>query len=164
VYSDIEYIKETFVKLLFPDDALGCDSYDDQALVGSRIHVQELALLRLETDLLTAFWVLLRLVQTVCKVHVHLNLHASQVNLVFVVANHDVLVLVVPEERMGSHLNDRELSLRTGGLVRVVAVTVQIVELDGDHAARLWVFDLKLGVSARKLKPVVAVELRYEVP
>ena len=164
MYSDIEYIKETFVKLLFPDDALGCDSYDDQALVGTGIHVQELALLRLETDLLTAFWVLLRLVQTVCKVHVHLNLHASQVNFVFVVANHDVLVLVVPEERMGSHLNDRELSLRTGGLVRVVAVAVQIVELDGYHAARLWVFDLKLGVSGRKLKPVVAVELRYEVP
>lgn len=129
--SVVKNIEEALVELLLPEDSLGRNSDDHQALIGSRVHVEELALLLLEVRLAGALWILLGLVQLIGNSHVHLDLDASEMHMIILVTAHQVLVAVVPEEWVSLHLDELVLG---GGRVtlRVVLIPIQMVELDGN--------------------------------
>ena len=130
-WSVVKNVEEAFVELLLPEDTLGRDSDDHQTLIGTRVDVQEFALLLLEVRLARPLRVLLRLVQLIGNCHVHLDFDASEVHLIILVTTHQVLVAVVPEERMSLHFD--ELVLGCGRVsLSIVLVPIQMVQLDWD--------------------------------
>ena len=98
--SIVEYVKEALVEFFLPDHALCRHSKDHKTLVWSLVYVDEFALLWHVIRLPRAFWVLISLVETVCKSHVHLNLDSSQVDLIVVVSHNQVLIRIMPEQWM----------------------------------------------------------------
>ena len=160
--SVVENVEEALVELLLPKDALRCHTQDHQTLVRTGVDIEELAFLRLEVRLARAGRVILRHIQLVCHSHVHLDLNASEVYLVVFVAHHQVLIAVVPEKRMGLHLD--ELVSGSGSLaLRVILEALHMVKLDRNDGARLGILDLKGAIEDADLQPMVAIELRDQV-
>jgi len=156
--SVIEDVEETLVQFLLPKLALRGDTNYDEGLVGSGVDVHELSVLGLEVSLASAFWIVFSLVKLVGHGHVHLHLDSSQVNMIVFVANDQILIAVVPEKRVGLHLDD--LVLRGSSVtLSVVLEALQVIQLHWDNRASLWVLDLKSAVQNTDLQPVVSVEL-----
>ena len=103
--SVIKDVKEALVQLFLPELTLGRDTDNHQALIRTRVHVDELALLWLEVGLSRAFRILSRLIQLISDGHVHLHLDARQVDMVVLVPHHEILVAIVPEKWMRLHLH-----------------------------------------------------------
>ena len=102
--------------------------------------------MRLEVCLSSALWVLSRLIQLIGYSHVHLDLDAGEVDMVVLVSHHEILVAIVPEKWMRLHLN--ELICRSGRVaLSIVLETLQMVQLNGDDAARLRVLDLECAIE-----------------
>lgn len=85
-------------------------------------------------------------------------------NLVLVVPHNNVLILVMPKQRMSAHFDYSELTALIFLVsIWIVRVPIKIVELDGYNSTCLWVFDLKMLFVRRKLQPVVSVKLRDQI-
>lgn len=65
--------------------------------------------------------------------------------MVVVVAHHDVLVAIVPEERVRRHLH-QPLRLLSVPVSRVLE-PAKVVELNRDNRASLRVLDLEVGIT-----------------
>jgi hypothetical protein len=104
--SVVKDVEESLVEFFLPDGSLGGDTNDDERLVGAGVDIYELALLRRVLDFGVACWVRLCLVQSVCESHVHLDLDSRQADVVVFIADDQVLVGVMPEQRMGLHLDE----------------------------------------------------------
>jgi hypothetical protein len=89
-----------------------------------------------------------------------LDLNTSQVNLILVVSNHHVLICIVPEKRVRSHLHNLEFTLGVGCVCSVVRVLFKVFQVNGDHGASLGVLDLEMVILHRVLEPVISIELR----
>lgn len=77
------------------------------------------------------------------------------------VAHHEVLVRVVPEQRMRIDFGDAADGLRI--CTHIVGVLAEIVELDRNEGACLRIFYLEIFVFQGELQPVVAIELAHQV-
>ena len=160
--SIVKDIEEALVELLLPELALGRDSDDHQALIRSRVNVYELAFLRLEVCLACAFGVLSCLVQLIRYGHVHLDFDASEVDMVIFVTHNQILIAIVPEKWVSLHLN--QLVRGRGRIaLSIVLEALQVVELHGDNAARLRIFDLESAIQDADLQPMIPIELRDQV-
>ena len=104
-YSIVKDVEEALVELFLPELALGRDTDDHETLVRSRVHVDELALLRLEVCLSRALWIVCSLVQLIGHSHVHLDFDTSQVDMIVLVTHDEILVAIMPEKRVRLHLN-----------------------------------------------------------
>ena len=160
--SIVKNVKEALVKLLLPQDTFGSNADDDKALIWSRVNVQELAFLLLEVRLARALRILLSLVQLIGNSHVHLDLDSGQVHLIVLIAAHQILVAIMPEQRVGLHLD--QLMLRRGSIaISIVLVPIEMVQLHRDDRARLWVLNLKRALQDADLQPVIPVKLTDQV-
>jgi len=100
-------------------------------LVWSGVDIDELAFLGLEVGLASTLWVLFCLVQLVGNCHVHLDLDTGKVNVIIFISHDQILVAVMPEERMSLNLN--ELVGRCGSVTLcVVLEALKMVKLDRD--------------------------------
>ena len=82
--------------------------------------------------------------------------------MIFLIADHEVLVAIVPEKRVCLHLN--ELVSRGGRLlICVVLESCHMVELDRDDGTRLGILNFESPVEDADLQPVIAVELRDQI-
>ena len=142
--SVVKYIKEALVKLFLPHQALGCYANDDKTLIGSLVDIDELAFLWEVVCLPRSLRVALSLVETVCEGHVHLNLDAGQADLIKIISHNQVLVAIMPEERMRLHL-DNTLSRISWLLVCRILELLEMVKLDWDDRASFRILNLKLA-------------------
>ena len=114
--------------------------------------------MRLEVSLTSTLRIFVRLVELVGNSHVHLHFDARQVYLVLFITHNEVLVAIVPEQRMSLHLN--KLVCRCVCIaLRIVLESVDVVELHGDDGTCLRVFNLESTVEDADLEPMVAIEL-----
>ena len=162
ISSIVKDIKEALVQLFLPELTLRGNSDDHKALVWSRVDVDELTFLRSEVGLAGALGILVRLIELVGNGHVHLDLHPSQVHSVILVSYHQVLVAIVPEQRMSLDL-DQLVRGSFGITISVVLEAVQMVKLDRDDRARLRVLNLKRTIQNADLQPVITVKLRDQL-
>ena len=131
-------------------------------MVWPGVDIDELAFLGLEVGLAGTLWVLFCLVQLVGNGHVHLDLDTGKVNVIIFISHDQILVAVMPEERMSLNLN--ELVGRCGSVTLcVVLEALKMVQLDRDDRAGLRILDLKGTVQDADLEPMVAIELRDQV-
>ena len=102
------------------------------------------------------------MIELVGNGHVHLDLHPSQVHSVILVSYHQVLVAIVPEQRVSLDL-DQLVRGSFGFTISVVLEAVQMVKLDWDDRARLRVLNLERTIQNADLEPVITVELRDQL-
>ena len=88
--------------------------------------------------------------KTVREGHVHLHFDAGQADLVKIISRNQVLVGIMPEERMGLHLDDT-LSCISWLLVSCVLELFEVIKLDWDDGASFRVLNLELALEKTEL-------------
>ena len=123
--SVVEDIEESLIEFLLPQFTLRSYSNNDQTLIWPRVDIDEFTLLWHVVGLASTLRVCLRLIQTISDSHIHLHLNSSQINLLIVISCHQILVAVVPEQRMSLDLN--ELILR--GSCQTICVVLEVIQV-----------------------------------
>lgn len=132
--SIVKNVKEALVKLFLPELSFGCDADDHKTLIWSRVYINKLALLWLEVRLSCALGILSSLVQLICDSHVHLDLNSGQVDMIILVSDHEILIAIVPEERMRLHL-DQLVGGSCCVALGIVLEALQVIKLNRDDAS-----------------------------
>ena len=114
--------------------------------------------MRLEVSLAGTLRIFISLVELVGNSHVHLDFDARQVHLVLFITHNQVLVAIVPEQRMSLHLN--KLVCRCICITLcIVLESIDVIQLHGDDGPSLRVLNLESTVEDADLEPMVAIEL-----
>jgi hypothetical protein len=79
-----------------------------------------------------------------------LYLDSGQAHPIIIISRHQVLVAIMPEQWMGLHLN--QLILRSGRQsLRILLEVIQVVQLNWNDGARLWILNLKDSIEITEL-------------